>query len=331
MLTGTLAGQYVPEQMQIDLARRCAETGARWILGETVGLDRQGKRLLLRDAPDVRYDLLSIGIGSRPQPVDGGERGVSIKPMQTFVARLQSKIDPLVSRGASRVKIAVVGGGAGGVEVALCVPAFVQRQWPGAEAEMTVVHSGDRLLTGGSQRAQRAVERIFSKRKYQLLLMRRAVHLEENGTLQLVGDAPGPFRLPADVVIWATSAVGPTLFERFDLPRDDRGFLLVDKYLRCAPNESIFAVGDSATCRERPYARSGVYAVRQGPVLWHNLRAALGSKPLREWKPQRDFLRLLNTGDGRALMDYRGIAMHARWCWHWKDFLDRRFMRQHGI
>lgn len=74
--------------------------------------------------------------------------------------------------------------------------------------------------------------------------------------------------------------------------------------------------------------KAGVYAVREGPILWGNMARMLDGRPLRPYRPQSRFLRLLNTGDGRAIGEYRGFTFEGRWCWRLKDAIDRRFMDQ---
>lgn len=66
--------------------------------------------------------------------------------------------------------------------------------------------------------------------------------------------------------------------------------------------------------------------MRQGPILWENLRRSLQGEPLVAYGPQRDFLSLLAIGEGRALLSYYGLSAGGRWCWRWKDRIDRRFM-----
>jgi NADH dehydrogenase FAD-containing subunit len=92
----------------------------------------------------------------------------------------------------------------------------------------------------------------------------------------------------------------------------------------------IFAVGDCGTLASHPGTpKAGVYAVREGPVLWESLKAAIrGGEPPR-YQPQHGFLSILNTGDGRALLDYKGIVSHSRWAWRLKDRIDRRFMARY--
>ena len=77
--------------------------------------------------------------------------------------------------------------------------------------------------------------------------------------------------------------------------------------------------------------RRGVHAVRAGPVLDECLRSTFVDRPLRTHRPQRDFLALLNLGDGRALGGKWGLAARGRWVWRLKDRIDRRFMERFQV
>ena len=134
--------------------------------------------------------------------------------------------------------------------------------------------------------------------------------------------------LPASLVVWATGAAGPDLLARSGLPVDERGFLRVGDDLRCVEFPEIFAAGDCATLASYPeLPKAGVYAVRQGPVLAANLRAVARGRRTRRFRPQRDFLALLNTGDGRAILSRGSLALRNRLAWRLKDYIDRRFIR----
>jgi selenide,water dikinase len=137
-------------------------------------------------------------------------------------------------------------------------------------------------------------------------------------------------RVPADLVVWVAGAAGPALLGGAGLPLDPRGFLLVDPTLRTVDGAPVWAAGDCATLAERPGTpKAGVYAVRQGPVLARNLRAALGEGTPVPYVPQRTFLSLLNTADGKALLRWHGVVSHSRWAWWLKDRIDRRFVRRY--
>src|SRR5262245_31381055 len=92
MLPGVLAGQERRERMEIDLERFCTSVGARLIQGDVSGLDLARRQLLLEGGPTLRFDVLSIGIGSVPSREGVEELGdvvLAIKPMPTFLDRLR--------------------------------------------------------------------------------------------------------------------------------------------------------------------------------------------------------------------------------------------------
>ena len=135
--------------------------------------------------------------------------------------------------------------------------------------------------------------------------------------------------LTADVVIWVTGASPPAMLQQISLPTAKSGFLRVHNTLQSVGNESIFVVGDSAEIDSEGIDRAGVYAVRQGPILWQNLNRRLSGRELVAYKPQRDFLRLLATGDGRAIAQWKWLSgIGAHW-WRLKDRIDSKFMHMH--
>lgn len=324
MLPGTLAGLYPPERMHIDLVRLCAAAGARLLRTEVSGLDRANQQLLCRDRPPIPFDVLSIGVGSVPKGAaeHAGEGVLPIKPMQTFIARLDERLARLSQEAGDRtVQIAIVGGGAGGVEITFCLPAHLRYHWPALRYQLTLVDGGDEIMSGATAGAVKLARRELAARGVQLLL-NQSVEAVGEGRLTL---ADGTTRA-ADLTIWATGAEPPPLLAVLGLPADERGFLLVRPTLQTVADAPIFAVGDSGTCPERPRPKAGVYAVRQGPVLWDNVQRMLSGRPLVEYRPQRRFLSLMATGDRRAILSYRGLAAHARWCWKLKNYIDSRFM-----
>lgn len=329
MLPGVLAGDYSSDQMKIDLVKRCEDVGAELILAETSGIDRKQKQLLFHQHPPINFDLLSVGIGSRPAKIPGDQHAISIKPMQTFLRRLAAHIMPIRDSGwSTKLNILIVGGGAGGVEIACCLPQWLKAEIAMSNFELTIVQRGERLLKGASQTAAKLVHQIFDKRGYQCLLNHEVTSINPDGVT--VTDSNENQRpIAADLVISAVGAIGPPLLASFDLELDKRGFILTNQYLQSTSDSSIFAVGDTGTCQQAPSPKAGVYAVRQGPVLWKNLNALLSHEEMHQWKPQKDFLWLLNRGDKKAILQYGTYATQGRWCWWLKKFIDTRFVAKH--
>ena len=140
----------------------------------------------------------------------------------------------------------------------------------------------------------------------------------------------GGARLPSALTVWLAGAAAPALLGTAALPRDPRGFLLVGRTLQAVDGSPVWGAGDCVTLARHPEVpRAGVYAVREGPVLARNLRAALGEGGPRPYTPQRTFLSLLNTADGKALLRWHALVSHSRWAWWLKDRIDRRFVARY--
>ncbi len=332
MLPGVLAGQYAPAAMELDLVRLCATVGATLLTDPVTGVDAERGRVLFEGRPPLAYDLLSIGIGSVPATEGvtiASDRVVFIKPMVGFLERLRAAlVRAMRQRGTRPVRVVVVGGGAGGLEVACCVPRFVERvAGEGVvRLELAIVHGSGGLPNGFATSTQERLREALRQRAIVVHAGSRVSRIDD-GIIHREGGAS----VEADVILWATHAAAPPLLSQVDLPKDERGFLRVDECLRSTSGRPVFAVGDTASFASRPLAKAGVYAVREGPVLWENLKRQLRGQPLQAFRPQKDFLRLLNLGDGTAVGEYAGRVFAGRWVWRWKDRIDRRFMEMFSI
>ena len=150
-------------------------------------------------------------------------------------------------------------------------------------------------------------------------------------TVQLGTDWCQPVGHSSDLVLWATGAQAHAWQRspehRGHLATSPEGFVLIDDCLRSVSHPNILAAGDCSQWR-KPLPKAGVYAVRMGPVLSHNLRAQLTGGALKSYVPQSHFLSLLATADGRAIASRGRFSLAGRWAWHWKDHIDRRFVQR---
>jgi selenide,water dikinase len=323
MIPGFVAGHYTFDECHIDLAWLCASNGARLVQDEAIGIDRASRQVLLKDGPAVSYDLLSIDVGSAPnlETIPGARQWATpVKPIaelgrrwMAFVERMRAWLGPL--------NVTVIGGGAGGVELALAIDHGLREAAKGAQVRVTLA-TKDEILAGQAAAAQRRMRAIFQRRGLRLLEKAATVRIER-GAVQLES---GQW-LQADAVFVVTEASAAKWFATTGLPLDERGFLAVQDTLRSTGDERIFAVGDCATVLRHPRPKAGVFAVRQGPPLAENLRRVLLGEAPEPFVPQTRYLSIIGTGDGRAVATRGSWAIEGAWVWRWKDHVDRKWMR----
>ncbi|MEZ5943489.1 MAG: FAD-dependent oxidoreductase [Planctomycetaceae bacterium] len=330
MLPGVLAGQYPESAIEIDLVRLCQQNKTQLIVEEVTGINLTERTLQFRQRPPLPFDALSIGIGSVPTTAGvlfaPQAQVLQLKPMQTLPARLQQTLSEVAaSRPASPLRIAIVGGGAAGVEVALCLQRYVRKNFE-TFPEVCLVHAGGEVLpgvtTGLRQRVQRELERsgipVHTGRRVVSVEV-DCLHCDDGSTIE------------ADVVLWAAGATGPPILSQLGLPTDERGFLQTDSTLTVCGYPGIFAVGDSGTIQNTTMAKAGVYAVREGPVLWDNLFCHLTGNSMKRYVPQHSFMKLLNFGNGRAAGEWRGFSFEGKWVWWLKNWIDTAFMKKFQV
>ena len=325
MTPGYLAGQYTAADITSDVQAIARRAGARCVIGCATRLDPATRQVALQDGRTLPYDLVSFDIGSLLVGSDGpaAAHAERIKPLHR-VARLKERLDALADGDRTRpARVIVIGAGAGGVEVAFAAAATLDRS--GRPREITIVDRGRRILNGYGEPFQRLAGRALSAHGIQLRLG-VAVTAVDADQIMLEGEG----MLPSDLTVWLTGPQGAPLLVASGLPTEPRGFLWIEDTLRSVADPRVFAVGDCGTFTQFPaIAKSGVYAVREAPILWHNLLAAARGRPLIGFRPQRSFLSILNTADGRALLRYKGLRSWSRWAWWLKDRIDRGFMRKY--
>ncbi|MDP2332257.1 MAG: selenide, water dikinase SelD [Reyranella sp.] len=325
MIPGFVAGHYSFDECHIDLARLAAWTGTRLIHAEAIGLDRANRQVLLKDRPPVSYDLLSIDVGAAPSldAIPGAaEHATPVKPIAELGRRWLAFVERMKDRHAP-LRVAVIGGGAGGVELSLAIDRRLRNIAPTAKIDVTLVTRGE-ILAGSAASAQKAMRRILAARGIRLVENKSTTGIE-CGALRLNGGE----QLEADETFIVTEASASSWFATTGLPLDSRGFFAVNDALRSTGDENIYAVGDCATVLAHPRPKAGVFAVRQGPPLADNLRRALLGQEPKPFVPQRRYLSIIGTGDGRALATRGGWSIEGAWVWRWKDHIDRKWMRMY--
>ncbi|QJQ32929.1 FAD-dependent oxidoreductase [Sphingomonas lacunae] len=322
MLPGWLAGHYRAEELMIDLEPMAARAGAKLIVTDAIGIDTRRNILTLASGQDIAFDLLSLATGGEADVAALaalGDRVLPIRPVPGFMAGWTSFLETQSS--AASISVAIVGGGAAGVEIALAVASALDRR-PGT-ARVALVTPQDGFLAGHSPRVRKAALAQLAGRGVEVHFARAT---GREGALWLSNGAA----LNVDCVIAATGSRAPAWLASSGLACTPSGFVAVGADMRSTSHPAIFAAGDIIERVDRRLERSGVHAVKAGPVLAANLRAAIsGTKPSR-YQPRRRTLYLLALGNRRAILSWGGFMAIGRWVWRLKDWIDRRFVARHS-
>jgi selenide, water dikinase len=327
MVPGFVAGQYSREELEIDVRPLARRAGARCITAAATGLDAAARRLALAGRPAIAYDTVSFDVGSTVAGLERPgvrEHAIPTRPIGEFVGRVDAALSAARDRDGFRA--VVVGAGAGGVEIAFALAARLRGGGAG-RIEVRLLEAGPRVLPGYPAGAARRVEAAAAARGIEIRVGARVERVGPAG-VELAGGG----RVPADLVVWVAGAAALPIFAGSAVATDERGYARVRPTLQCLGHDEVFAVGDCAAWAAGPgLAKAGVYAVRQGPLLAHNLLARLRGARLRAYRPQRGFLSLLNLGDGDAIGTKWGRSFQGRRVFALKDWIDRRFVRRFQV
>jgi len=332
MLPGLVAGHYDYDDCHIDLGPLARFAGARLYHTEVEGLDLDNKKIMAHGRPPVSYDLLSINTGSRPSAVDVpgvDEYAIAAKPIDIFLLRWEALVKR-IQNSIGEFRLIVVGGGAGGVEIALSTQFRLrellssQGDDPGRISVMLLTKGID-ILPTHNRRVRESFLQVLKQRNITVHTEARVVEVAEH-FVRTASDN----EYKSDAVLWVTNASAPDWPGEAGLEVDESGFIRVNEYLQSTSHADVFVAGDVASMPEsRP--KSGVFAVRQGPFLESNLRRSATVGSLRAYKPQRNFLGLISTGDKNAIASRGQWAMQGGWLWTVKDWIDRKFMRMFNV
>lgn len=319
MLPGWMAGHYRLAQCGIDLGPLARAAGVELMLGEAVGFDALRRRVTLRDGSDLDYDRLSLDIGSGialdglgPPPARTALGLLPVRPIAGFIAGWER----IVAQAGAGSSLAVLGAGAGGVELA-----FAARQR--LAGRVTLVAGEGGLLPGHAA----AVRRLTAD-----WLRRRGIGLAvgparpADGGVVLGDGRP----LHADAWLAATGARPAPWLAETGLAVNAQGQVRVDAQQRSVSHPEVFAAGDTCQRDDGRLRASGVHAVRAGPVLAANLLASMAGQPLRAWTPHATSLYLLSTGPRHAVLSWGAVGLAGHWVWWLKDRIDRGFIARHG-
>ncbi|MEG4055634.1 MULTISPECIES: FAD-dependent oxidoreductase [unclassified Microcoleus] len=351
MLPGHVAGFYDYDECHIDLRSLAEFAGCQILIDRAIAIDFNKNLVICQTRPPVNFDLLSVDIGSTPATLSvpgAAEYAIAAKPVPEFLASWNQLISERQNYPQKPLRIAIVGGGAGGVELALNMQSRLgkeegrgkkeegrRKREENLSSEIHLFHSGAELMPAHNHQVRRRIQEILISRGIQLHLKEKVCtvkKIERETTLQFPIDyqisCKSGLELDCDRIFWVTQASAAHWIGESGLAADSNGFIQVNDCLQSVSHPNVFAAGDIAAMVNYPRPKAGVFAVRQGKPLFENLQQFLLEKPLKPFAPQKQYLGLIGTGNKRAIASRGSFMWESALLWYWKDWIDRQFMQK---
>jgi NADH dehydrogenase FAD-containing subunit len=319
---GVLSGIYKPQEVRFNVKKMAEDRGGSFVLGSVVRIDAESRNLFLSTGEEVKYDAVSFNVGSHV-PADSlnvMENVFTVKPIENLL-RARQIILNLASK--TKPKIIVVGGGASGVEITGNIWRLLHDR--GLTGQITLL-AREKLLSRFPEKARHLAIESLVGREIEVL-EGTSVSSFDQGLAHLEDGRQYPYELA--LLAWGIRP--PDLFRRSGLPTGEDGGLLVNEYLQSVGHTEIFGGGDCISFQGHPLDRVGVHAVRQNPILYHNLHAALEGGKLQSFKPNDVYLLLFNLGNGKAIYWRNTQVWSGRLLFAFKNYLDKKFMRKFQV
>lgn len=312
MLPGFVAGHYTRDELDIDLVQLARFAGARLIAGKATLIDAVAKTITVPNRPDIAYDVAAIDVGvtsEMPRLAGFADHGIPAKPLGAFASRWDE-----YRASAIAPKVAVIGGGVAGAELAMAMAHALRDTSP----QVSLIDRGEVLDSFDPPARNRLLAALKEL---------GVTFVEHADVVEVRADA---VRLADDTLIASDFTTGAAGAHPHDWIADIgldllSGSLIVGPTLQTS-DPNIFAVGDCAHLSHDPRPKAGVFAVRQASYLFDNLRARLSGGPMRHYHPQKDYLKLISLGGKTALAEKLCTARRGALLWKWKNHIDRKFM-----
>jgi NADH dehydrogenase FAD-containing subunit len=318
---GMLGGTYTPQDIRFATRHVVEKQGANFVPGKIVRVDADAKTIHMADESSLTYDVLSFNLGSYvPDNLVAENTGdiYAVKPIEKLMEARQRVLDLIKQKPAV---IAVAGGGPAAVEIAGNLWHLAENA--GGHAPTIHLFAGKKLMARFPEIIRKKVRHLFIQRGIQIHESGYVKTIQTGGITLKSGET-----ISADIIFMALGVKPSPVFEASGLPTGPDGGLLVNQYLQSPAHPELFGGGDCIYFEPRPLDKVGVYAVRQNPVLYHNIKAALTDGTLQPFDPGGDYLLIFNLGGSQGVLKKNWINWSGKAAFQLKDYIDRRFMKK---
>lgn len=318
---GMLSGTYRAEEIRFATRHVVEKQGGCFITTKANRIDPEQKTVILENGDTVPYDVLSCNAGSHvPKPPIQGDLAdiFSVKPIERLMEAKGRLVDQF-ARHAPHV--VVVGGGPSSAEVAGNVWQLAKTS--GKNMPRITICAGSTFMPRLPASIRRRITGTLNQRG---ITIREGAYVESVSGNSVILDNTDT--LPVDFVFLALGVTPSAIFADSGIATGPDGGLRVNRFLQSTQFPDIFGGGDCIYFEDQPLDKVGVYAVRQNPILLHNIVSRLDGGDLVPFDPGGDYLLIFNLGGGIGVLKKRWLAFGGRPAFMIKDYIDRKFMQE---
>jgi NADH dehydrogenase FAD-containing subunit len=318
---GMLGGTYSPDDIRFATKDVVQKQGGIFVKDKVVRIDPDKKEIYTKTGHTFSYDVLSFNAGSyvpMQATLEDDDNIYSVKPIE----KLMEAADKLKTFFAQKkILVSIVGGGPSSAEVAGNVWQLakkVNRHIPEIQ-----IFAGKKFMGRFDQNVR---SRVLSS------LHNRGIQIHETGYVKEIKSnkicLESGETISTDFIFVALGVKPSTIFKESGLPVGPDNGLLVNKYLQSVKYPDIFGGGDCIYFQDQPLDKVGVYAVRENPILLHNLMASLEGGDLEIFDPGPEYLLIFNVGGGLGVFKKKWLVFDGKIAFRIKDYIDRKFMKK---
>jgi NADH dehydrogenase FAD-containing subunit len=318
---GMLGGTYSPSDIRFATRHVVEKQGGVFVLGKAARVRPDERQIELESGDTVPYDVVSFNTGSyvpRLNLSEDIENIYTVKPIERLF-EAQTRIKELASQ--KPITIGIIGGGPSSVEIAGNIRQLTSGY--GVNQPRVKIFAGGKLMTNFPEVVRTRIEKSLKRHGVEIYTNSLAQTIEPEGIILASGE-----RHDLDIIFLAIGVKPNVLFESSGVPTGPDGGLLVNPHLQSIAYPEMFGGGDCIYFQDHPLDKVGVYAVRQNPVLYNNLMAALEGEPLQVFTPGGDYLLIFNMGGGKGVLRKKWLTFDGRLAFIIKDYIDRKFMKK---
>ncbi|OKH15373.1 FAD-dependent oxidoreductase [Fischerella major NIES-592] len=245
LLYELLTGELQTWEIAPPFEELLTDTGVRFYQAAVSGIDTQQRRVYLQDGPEIGYDHLVLALG--------GETPLDIVPGATCYAypfrtvtdvyRLEERLRVLEESDTDKIRVAIVGGGYSGVELACKLADRL-----GSRGRFRLIELTDQILRTSPEFNREAARKALEERGIFIDLETRVEAIAQDTiSLEYKGQVDN---IPVDLVIWTVGIRVSPVVRNLPLKQNQRGQITTTPTLQVLDHPEIFALGDLAECRD---------------------------------------------------------------------------------